>query len=151
MNGLTIDECFAALKHEREVSADLRAEVAKMEERNKRLHQRNINVEQKNRWLITKMERMQPVEQESYSFFNSDECVIFTEVSNYVAGREDAGEISIIMGKLLPIGQFWRSVKHQPISSIVTILQEMKTQKGFDAVVAVFNNKPKLQEVKKCS
>ena len=151
MNELTIDECFAALNYEREVSAGLRAEIVKMEDRNKRLHTRNSNLEQKNRWLATKIAKLEPVEQEVYNFFNSDECVIFTEVSNYVAGRADAGEISIVMGKLLPIGQFWRSVKHQPIISIVTILQGMKTQKGFDAVVAVFNNKPKLQEVKKCS
>jgi len=149
MNELTIDECFAALNYERGVSAGLRAEIAKMEDRNKRLHTRNSNLEQKNRWLTTKIANMEPVEQEAVSLFNSDEFVIFTEVSNHVAGRADAGEISITMGKLLPIGQFWRSVKHQPISSIVTILQGMKTQKGFDSVIAVFNNNPKLKEVKK--
>lgn len=143
---LNIDEFHAALLYERKQVELLKAEIVKMTERAVRRDARINNLEQQNRWQKTKLEKMEGFSNKEItptSFKNSDEYLVIQEVFNNVARKDDANEIGALFCRLMPYSRFFQVVRNQPIGKIYTILQGMKTDQGFKAVIDKLSQSPK--------
>lgn len=152
MNKLTIDECFAALTNELQQTAALKKEIAKYQTKVEIQRNRINNLEQRNRAMVLKIDKFNDTELPTVSYKNSDEFVISEQIFNAVRNREDAGEFAFILQKLRPAERFWQVMKSQPVASILTILQCMKTEKGFDLIISrLEEGKTKLIEGAECT
>jgi len=143
---LSIDEFHAALLYERKQVESLKAEIVKMTDRAVRRDARINNLEQQNRWQKTKLERMEGFSNKDINpsnFKNCDEYVVTQEVFNNISSKDDAKEIAFILLKLFPNSRFFQVVRNQPLKSIYTILQGMKTEQGFKAVIDKLSQSPK--------